>query len=91
MPDNIECSDRITRHSEVALASFFEIADDLPVTGHRLSRAVRDTDGGLAQLMLHCQSAFSECERYDARGQKLPGRSTADSASPGCQQAPVRP
>ena len=44
MPDNIECPDRITRHSEVALASFVEIADDLPVTIHRLSRTVRDTD-----------------------------------------------
>ncbi len=43
MPDNIECPDRITRHSEVALASLVEIADDLPVTGHRLSRTVRDT------------------------------------------------
>jgi hypothetical protein len=38
MPDNIECPDRITRHSEVSLASFVEIADDLLVTGHRLSR-----------------------------------------------------
>ena len=91
MPDNIECPDRITRHSEVALASFVQIADDLPVTGHRLSRTVLDTDGGLAQLMLHCQSAFSECERYDARGQKLSGPWTAGSAGPRCQQAPVRP
>ena len=47
MPDNIECPDRITRHSEVALTSFVEIADDLPVTSHRLSRTVRDTDGAV--------------------------------------------
>lgn len=44
MPDDAECPDRITRRSEVALASFVETADDLPVAGHRLSRTVPDTD-----------------------------------------------
>ena len=37
-------------HSEVALASFVEIADDLPVTGHSLSRTVRDTGAAPAMV-----------------------------------------
>lgn len=49
MPD-IEYPDRITRHSEVALASFVEMADDLPVTGHRLPRTVRDADAARSML-----------------------------------------
>jgi hypothetical protein len=32
MPDNIECPRIGSHHSEVALASFVEIADDLPVS-----------------------------------------------------------
>jgi len=59
MPDNIECPDRITRHLEVALASFVKIADDLPVTGHRLSRMVRDT--GTARSMVEVFAAARFC------------------------------
>src|SRR5437667_242915 len=62
MPDNIECPDRITRHSEVALASFVEIADDLPVTGHRLSRTVRDTDAARSMVEVFAVARFCAME-----------------------------
>jgi hypothetical protein len=61
-PDNIECPDRITRHSEVALASFVEIADDLPVTGHRLSRTVRDTDAARSMVEVFAVARFCAME-----------------------------
>ena len=62
MPDNIECPDRITRHSEVALASFVEIADDLPVTGHRLSKTVRDTDAARSMVEVFAVARFCAME-----------------------------
>jgi len=62
MPDNIECPDRITRHSEVALASFVEIADDLPVTGHRLSRTVRDTGAARSMVEVFAVARFCAME-----------------------------
>jgi hypothetical protein len=61
-PDNIECPDRITRHSEVALASFVEIADDLPVTGHRLSRTVRDTSAARSMVEVFAVARFCAME-----------------------------
>ena len=61
-PDNIECPDRITRHSEVALASFVEIADDLPVTGHRLSRTVPDTDAAWSMVEVFAVARFCAME-----------------------------
>ena len=61
MPDNIECPDRITRHSE-ALASFVEMADDLPVTGHRLSRKVRDTDAARSMVEVFAVARFCAME-----------------------------
>jgi hypothetical protein len=57
-PDNAECPDRITRHSEVALALFVDIADDLPVTGHRLSRTVRDTDATRSMVEVFAVARF---------------------------------
>ena len=62
MPDNIECPDRITRHSEVALASFVEIADDLPVTGHRLSRTVRETGAAPSMVEVFAVTRFCTME-----------------------------
>jgi len=62
MPDNIECPDRITRHSEVALASFVEIADDLPATDHRLSRTVRDTDAARSMVEVFAIARFCAME-----------------------------
>jgi len=54
--------DRITRHSEVALASFVEIADDLPVTGHGLSRTVRDTDAARSMVEVFAVAHFCAME-----------------------------
>jgi len=62
MPDNIEYPDRITRHSEVALTSFIEIADDLPITGHRLSRTVRDTDAARSMVEVFAVARFCAME-----------------------------
>jgi hypothetical protein len=61
-PDNIECPDRITSHSEVALASFVEIADELPVTGPRLSRTVRDTDAARSMVEVFAVARFCAME-----------------------------
>src|SRR5881392_997135 len=48
--------------SEVALASFVEIADDLPVTGHRLSRTVRDTDAARSMVEVFAVARFCVME-----------------------------
>ena len=45
-----------------SLASFVEIADDLPVTGHRLSRTVRDTDAARSMVEVFAIARFCPME-----------------------------